>query len=81
MTDPESNQARELREILLALERRVRALTVTVVLLALAVFLLTAAVYGSLVNYFAGDPALFGGASVGGVVLGFAVGWFARKRV
>jgi len=81
MNDSESNQARELREILLPLEKRVRTLTVTVILLVLAVFLLTAAEFGSLVNYFGGDPALFGGASVGGVVLGFAVGWFARKRV
>ncbi|OHB81093.1 MAG: hypothetical protein A2V98_08215 [Planctomycetes bacterium RBG_16_64_12] len=80
MNDPDPNRQRELDEILLALDKRVRRLTVTVVLLVLAVFLLTAAVFGSLVNYYDGDPMLFGGASVGGVLLGFAFGWFARKR-
>ncbi|MFH1923538.1 MAG: hypothetical protein ABIP48_27070 [Planctomycetota bacterium] len=81
MNDSESNQARELREILLPLEKRVRTLTVTVILLVLAVFLLTATVLCELANYFGVDRLRFDAASVGGVVLGFAVGWFARKRV
>ena len=48
--------------------------------LVLAVFLLTAVVMGNLVNYFAGAPALFGGASVGAALLGFAFGWFAHRK-
>jgi len=81
MTDPESNQARELREILARLGTRLRRLTVAVVLMALAMFLLTATLLGELINWFAGQPSLFGGATVGAAVLGFAFGWFAGKRV
>ena len=80
MTDHDPNPQPELREILEALHRRVGRLTVAVVLMALALFVLTATVLLQLVNYFAADPFLFAGASVGGVLVGFVGGWFARKR-
>ncbi|MGQ9605524.1 MAG: hypothetical protein ACUVTW_04935 [Thermogutta sp.] len=61
------------------IHRALRRLTVAVAFLALGVFLLTAAVYGSLVNYFSGDALLFGGASIGAAILGFALGFFAGR--
>jgi hypothetical protein len=54
---------------------------VAVALMVLAVLLLAAYVIGSLVNYFGGDPLLLGGASIGSALLGFACGWFVRRRV
>ena len=63
-----------------ALGRRLRVLTVAVILLTLAALLLTMSVYGSLVNYFSTDALLFGGATVGAALLGFGFGWFARRR-
>ncbi|GEM_PF-1024590 len=62
------------------IHRALRRLTIAVTFLALAVFLLSAAVYGSLVNYFSGDALLFGGTSVGAAVLGFLFGLFAGRR-
>ncbi|GAB4139098.1 hypothetical protein [Thermopirellula anaerolimosa] len=59
--------------------RALRRLTVAVTFLALGVFLLAAAVYGSLVNYFSGDALLFGGASIGAAILGFVFGLFAGR--
>lgn len=61
------------------IHRALRRLTIAVVFLALGVFLLAAAVYGSLVNYFSGDALLFGGASIGAAILGFALGLFAGR--
>ena len=80
MNEPNEGRHQELHELLLALQKRVQKLTVAVVLMVLALFLLAAAVFGSLVNYHSGDPMLFGGASMGAALLGFAFGWFARKR-
>jgi hypothetical protein len=54
-------------------------LTVAVVLMALLLVLNTASVQGSLVNYFDGDAALFGGSTIGAALLGFGLGWFARR--
>jgi hypothetical protein len=80
MNEPDQPRHEELHELLSALHRRVQKLTVALVFMAMAVLLLAAAVLGSLVNYFGGDPMLFGAASVGAALLGFACGWFARKR-
>jgi len=80
MNEPNQDRHDELHDSVLALHKRVQRLTVAVVLMAMALLLLAAAVFGSLVNYFAGDPLLLGGVSVGAALLGFACGWFARKR-
>lgn len=63
-----------------SMHRRLRRLVVAVTLLALAVFLLAAIQYGSLVNYFAGDTLLYGGTLTGAALLGFGFGWFAGRR-
>ena len=80
MNDQDANPREELVEVLRDMERRLRRLTVAVVLMALALLLVASAVYGSLVNYFSGDVLLYGGTSIGAALLGFAFGWFARGR-
>jgi membrane associated rhomboid family serine protease len=80
MNDSDPARQEELHTILVSLNKRVQRLTVAVVLMTLAVFLLFWAEFGSLANYFGGDPLLFGGVSVGAALLGFFSGWFARRR-
>ena len=79
MNDADSNGQRQLRKILRALEKRVRRLTVAVVLMALGLFLMAAAVLGELVNYGFGDVPFFAGVGVGAAVVGFAFGWLAGR--
>jgi hypothetical protein len=80
MDDRDSVQQQDLELGLGPVRRRLRQLTVAVVVMALALFLTCAAVFGRLVNYFGGDEALFGGAAIGAAILGFLFGWFARGR-
>jgi len=80
MSEPDQPRPDEVHELLSTLHRRVQKLTVAVVFMAMAVLLMMGAQYGSLVNYFGGDPMLFGATSIGAALLGFACGWFARKR-
>jgi hypothetical protein len=74
--DRQSDVARRLE----ALQRRLSWLTSVVAAMVLVLILSTSAVYGSLVNYFDGDAALFGGTTVGAAALGFGIGWFAGRR-
>lgn len=62
------------------MQRWLRRLTVTAVLMVLGLLLVASAVYGSLVNYFSGDALFYGATSTGAALLGFAFGWFARGR-
>ena len=80
MDERDSVQQHDLDRSLRSVRRRLRQLTVAVVVMALALFLTCAAVFGSLVNYFNGDTALFGGVGIGAAILGFLFGWFARGR-
>ena len=80
MNDPDRDEQREDREILGALERRVRRLTVAVVLMGPGLFLLAAAVLGELVNYGFRDVPFFAGVGVGAALVGFAFGWFAGRK-
>ena len=70
----------ELREGLDAVRRRLRVLTVAVVLLALAVVLCAACLFGFLSNYFSSDATLVGGGLGGAALAGFGFGWFAGRR-
>ena len=70
----------ELRETLNSVRRRLRVLTTAVFLLTLAVTLCAAAVYGNVANYFGGDWMLIGGAPALAAAIGFAIGWFARRK-
>jgi hypothetical protein len=67
-------------ELLPQVAARLRALTIAVTLLALAVLLLFAAQYGSLVNFWYGDALFFGATSIGAALVGFAFGFFAGRR-
>ena len=80
MEHDESERLRELIGLLHGLRRRIRALSVAVVLMALAMLLTAAAVFGQQVDYFGRDPLLFGGAGFGAALLGFGFGWFAGRR-
>jgi hypothetical protein len=64
-----------------SIKRRLARLTAAVSLMALALILTVSAVFGNLVNYFSGDVLMWGGATAGAAVLGFALGWFARRKV
>ena len=68
--DPPESQ----RRLLESISRRVQGLTVAVVLMALILFLLTAADFGKIVEYHAFEPALVASTAVGTAVLGFLVG-------
>jgi hypothetical protein len=78
MSDPTRQE--DPQSVLQSVRRRLRQLTVAVVLMTLALFLMCAAVFGNLVNWFGRDPALFGGSLAGAAILGFLFGWFARGR-
>ena len=70
----------ETDELLRKIAGRLRFHGILLFLLVLVVAVNAAAVYGSLVNYFAGDAAFFGGTTLGAAILGFVVGWIARRR-
>ena len=69
------------RDLLLTIRRRLGMLSVTVCVLILAVLLEASAVYGSLINYFAGDAQLYVAATIGAAAIGFILGWIARSRL
>jgi hypothetical protein len=78
--DPDPTQREELHRLLRTLDRRVRRLMVVMVLLVLAVLVLAACVFGDLVSWYSLDPLMYGGASIAFALLGFAFGWYARRR-
>ncbi len=69
----------ELEDRIVAIQKRLRRVAVAVFVMALALLLCAAAIFGQLVNYFAGDPLLYGGATAGAAVTGFIFGWFAKR--
>jgi hypothetical protein len=80
MSGADANDLEALRESVEGLAKRVRRLTVAVVMMVLALFLLAAVIFGDMITYYALDPAIFGGATVGAAVLGFFFGLFARLK-
>ena len=80
MTKPPSPPPEELQAVFESIRARLRVLTVAVLIMALALILSGAAMFSSLINYFAGDAMIFGGMTAGAALLGFAFGWFARRR-
>jgi hypothetical protein len=77
-TDPQRDN--ELLIALTAVRRRMRILTVAVILMALAVFVLAGVVFGYLANFFGGEGFMYGGSLIGAAIIGFWCGWFARRR-
>ncbi len=80
MTNAPLPQPDEVLAMLQSIRRRMRVQTVAIIIMALALMLTAAAVFGSLVNYFAGDPMVFGSLTAGAAILGFVCGWIARRR-
>jgi len=81
MNQNEPTPPTDLQRALEPLQQQIRRLTITVSILAMMLALTAISVFGSLVNYFDGDASLFGSATVGAALMGFAVGWTARRRV
>jgi hypothetical protein len=77
---PRPDEYAQLREGIESIKRRLARLTVAVSLMRLVLILTVSVVFGDLVNYFSFDPLMWGGATAGAAVLGFALGWFARRR-
>jgi hypothetical protein len=80
MSDPTDSPQDECSHQLQRVQRRLRVLTVAILLLALIFAMQSMAVYGSLVNYWNGDAFFYGGTSIVAGLLGFGFGWFARRR-
>ena len=80
MNDSDLNRPENLQETLQILAKRVRRLTMAVIIMALALFVLTGIVLVYLVDFHAEDPLLYGGASIGTALVGFLLGWFARRK-
>ena len=80
MNDRDPTRQEDPQSVLQSVQRRLRQLTVAVVLMTLALFLTCAMVFGERVSYFAGQASLYGGSLAGTAVLGFLFGWFARGR-
>ena len=80
MNDDDPKQREELHQLLESVRRRLRKLTVAVMLMTLMLILTVAVVFGDLVNYFAADAMMLGGVSTGAALLGFAFGWVARRK-
>lgn len=81
MNQNEQNLSNDLQQALKPMQRQIRRLTVTVMILTMVLTMTVMSIFGSLVNYFDGDASLFGSATVGAAFLGFAFGWMARRRV
>jgi hypothetical protein len=79
MSDTDPHGQPSIEGFLLRVAGRLRVLTIVVVLLALAVFLLMAVQFGSLVNYWADDALFFGGITAGVAVAGFGLGFLAGR--
>ena len=79
MADSDRQGAAELRDQLQSVRGRLRGLTLAVTVMALMLAITVAAVFGSLVNWFAYDGLLYGGATACAALLGFAAGWIARR--
>jgi hypothetical protein len=77
---PRPDEYERLQEGIESIKRRLARLTVAVSLMTLVLILTVSAVFGNLVNYFSGDVLMWGGATAGAAVLGFALGWFARRK-
>ncbi|MBL9122427.1 MAG: hypothetical protein JNG90_02265 [Planctomycetaceae bacterium] len=67
------------QEELIAINRKLRWLTVATFLVALVLLFNVAACFGMLVDFHFGEGLLVGSASGAGVAMGFLFGWLARR--
>ena len=74
------NREEELQEAIRFIRRRLGLLIVSHYVMALALAITVAAVFGWLVDYHSNDPLMYGGCLAGAAALGFLFGWIARRR-
>jgi hypothetical protein len=74
------NRDEELQEAIRFIRRRLGLLIVSNYVLALALTITVAVVFGNLVDYHAADPLMYGGCLAGAAALGFVFGWIAGRR-
>jgi hypothetical protein len=79
MSDSELQETDDLRDELRTVRRRLRHLTLVTLVLTLMVTISFAESFGALLNWFQYDALLYSGATAGAALLGFAVGWIARR--
>jgi len=75
---PDRNE--ELQEAIRFIRRRLGLLIISHYVMALALTITVAAVFGWLVDYHSTDPLLWGGCLAGAAALGFLFGWIAKRR-
>jgi len=80
MNENDRQHSDELHAVLQSLRRRMRTLTVAVLLMTLALLLTVAVVFGYIMDFHAGEALLRGAVAVGAALLGFLFGWIARRR-
>jgi hypothetical protein len=80
MDDSDANRPEGRDPTLEILAKRARRLTVAVTVMATAQFVLTGIVLVYLVDFHAEDPLIYTGVSIGAALVGFALGWFARRK-
>jgi Protein of unknown function (DUF2721) len=68
-----------LKSELASIRRRLSWLTTAVFLVAFALLLVVATVFGYLVDFHAGESKLVAGACTAGTAMGFLFGWLARR--
>jgi len=74
------NRDEEVQEAIRFIRRRLGILIVSNYVLALALTVTVAVVFGDLVDYHATDPLMYGGCLAGAAALGFVFGWIAGRR-
>jgi hypothetical protein len=80
MTNDETKEKNSLLAAWRTVQRQLKILTIAVMLMALAVFVLAGTVFGYLTNYFSGEAVMYGSSLIGAAIIGFWCGWFARRR-
>ena len=81
MPDRNPQERDELRGLLISVRRRLRGLTLAVFVMALMLIISFAAQFGELVNWFGTDAFMYAVATASAALLGFAVGWIARRWI
>jgi uncharacterized membrane protein YkvI len=74
-----TSDSHSLKSELATIRRRLSWLTAAVFLVAFALLLVVAAVFGYIVDFHSGESKLVAGACTAGTVVGFLFGWLARR--
>jgi hypothetical protein len=78
---PQGHIVPEAQSSLASIDRRLRWLVVAMFAVAAALMFVVAAVFGTNVEFHAGEGLLIGGACGAGVAMGFVFGWLAHAAM